>query len=192
MKKYKVTTSYLLSSGDISDNDDWLFDTKEEAQKFVDKFHTAFPKDTNNTSDPYISSVRPEIQEVEIKDPYEWLEHQIKLKERRTKEEQERRLSELESLGIKLEEGIATFPSTYDKKIWVLHQGKQTVKIGIPREAFKDMNLKEVHIEDSPVEAFGYDCFTGNDNVTIYAKKQPYNCYPQNAYFIQEHIKYVK
>ena len=29
--KYKVTTSYLIGAGDMSHDDEWLFDTREEA-----------------------------------------------------------------------------------------------------------------------------------------------------------------
>ena len=39
MKKYKVTTSYPVGAEGLGHNDDWIFDTREEAQEFVDKFH---------------------------------------------------------------------------------------------------------------------------------------------------------
>lgn len=89
--KYKVTTSYLIGAGDMSHKDEWIFDTREEAQKFVDKFHEAFPKDRFKTSynmdDPYIytSMWKPEIEEIDDThaDPYAWLDKQIKKKEER-------------------------------------------------------------------------------------------------------------
>ena len=43
MKKYKVTTSTPICA-DLRQDDDWIFDTREEAQEFVDRFHEAFPK----------------------------------------------------------------------------------------------------------------------------------------------------
>ena len=95
--KYKVTTSYLILAGDLSHDDEWIFDTREEAQEFVDKFHEAFPKDefsqcqyARNVYDPYIYSDKftPEIEEIEERrpDPYAWLERQIKEKEKREKD----------------------------------------------------------------------------------------------------------
>lgn len=87
--KYKVTTSYLIGAGDISHHDEWLFDTREEAQEFVDKFHEAFPKNERSMDNPYIysSSFKPEIEEVDDTraDPYVWLNQQIKRKEERSK-----------------------------------------------------------------------------------------------------------
>lgn len=41
--KYKVTTSCLICAGDMSHDDELIFDTREEAQEFVNKFHEAFP-----------------------------------------------------------------------------------------------------------------------------------------------------
>lgn len=89
--KYKVTTSYLVGAGDRSHDDEWIFDTREEAQEFVNKFHKAFPKDRFKTSysmdDPYIytSMWKPEIEEIDdtLADPYVWLDEQIKKKEER-------------------------------------------------------------------------------------------------------------
>ena len=89
--KYKVTTSYLTGAGDTSHDDEWLFNTREEAQKFVDKFHEAFPKNKfrncYNMDDPYIytSDWKPEIEEIDDTpaDPYAWLNKQIKEKEER-------------------------------------------------------------------------------------------------------------
>ena len=85
--KYKVTTSYLTGAGDTSHDDEWLFNTREEAQKFVDKFHEAFPKNKKIMGDPYIytSDWKPEIEEVDDTpaDPYAWLNKQIKEKEER-------------------------------------------------------------------------------------------------------------
>ena len=87
MKKYKVTTSCLIGAGDMSHDDKWIFNTREEAQKFVDKFHEVFPRSEINSHDPYIySSVwKPEIEEIDENhaDPYTWLERQIKEKEER-------------------------------------------------------------------------------------------------------------
>lgn len=87
MKKYKVTTSCLIGAGDMSHDDIWIFNTREEAQEFVDKFHEAFPRNKINSHDPYIySSVwKPEIEEIDDNhaDPYTWLERQIKEKEER-------------------------------------------------------------------------------------------------------------
>lgn len=87
--KYKVTTSYLINAGDMSHDDEWIFDTREEAQEFVDKFHEAFPKNKKSMDDPYIytSNWRPEIEEVDDTrpDPYKWLNDQIKKKEKREK-----------------------------------------------------------------------------------------------------------
>ncbi len=83
--KYKVTTSYLIGAGDMSHDDEWLFNTREEAQKFVDKFHEAFPK--FDMDDPYIYTGmwKSEIEEVDdtLADPYAWLDEQIKKKEKR-------------------------------------------------------------------------------------------------------------
>jgi len=88
--KYKVTTSYLIGGGDISHDDEWVFDTREEAQKFVDKFHEAFPRETRTMDDPYIYTNKwmPEIVEIEDTraDPYAWLDKQIKEKEEREKQ----------------------------------------------------------------------------------------------------------
>jgi len=87
--KYKVTTSYLINAGDLSHRDDWLFDTREEAQKFVDKFYEAFPKDKFCMDYPFIftNDLVPEIQEVDDTraDPYEWLDKRIKMKEEHIK-----------------------------------------------------------------------------------------------------------
>ena len=92
--KYKVTTSYLIGAGDMSHDDEWLFDTREEAQEFVDKFHEAFPEDTKTMDDPYIytSKWKPEIEEIDDTraDPYAWLDKQIKEKEDREKRYKER------------------------------------------------------------------------------------------------------
>ena len=93
--KYKVTTSYLTGAGDMSHDDEWIFDTREEAQEFVDKFHEAFPKDESShyaympcdAYDPYIYTDEwvPEIEEIDDTrpDPYAWLNKQIKEKEER-------------------------------------------------------------------------------------------------------------
>ena len=87
--KYKVTTTYLIGAGDMSYNDEWLFDTREEAQEFVDKFHEAFPEDNFCMDYPYIysSKFKPEIEEVDDTraDPYAWLDKQIKMKEEHIK-----------------------------------------------------------------------------------------------------------
>ena len=92
--KYKVTTSYLIGAGDMSHDDEWLFDTRKEAQEFVDKFHEAFPEETQTMDDPYIytSKWKPEIEEIDDTraDPYAWLEEQIKDKEEREKRSKER------------------------------------------------------------------------------------------------------
>ncbi len=92
--KYKVTTSYLVGAGDMSHDDEWIFDTREEAQEFVDKFHEAFPENTWTMDDPYIytSKWRPEIEEVDDTraDPYVWLDKQIKEKEERERHLKER------------------------------------------------------------------------------------------------------
>lgn len=83
--KYKVTTSTPICAGDIRQDDDWIFDTREEAQEFVDRFHEAFPKDessrfvySRNAYDPYIYTTEliPEIKEID-NDPYAWLEKMI-------------------------------------------------------------------------------------------------------------------
>ena len=83
--KYKVTTSYLILAGDMCHNDDWIFDTREEAQEFVDKLHEAFPKNessrfgySRNAYDPYIYTTEliPEIKEID-NDPYAWLEKMV-------------------------------------------------------------------------------------------------------------------
>ena len=85
MKKYKVTTSTPICAGDLRQDDDWIFDTSEEAQEFVDKFHEAFPKDessrfgySRNAYDPYIYTTEliPEIKEID-NDPYAWLEKMV-------------------------------------------------------------------------------------------------------------------
>ena len=82
--KYKVTTSYLIGAGDMSHDDEWFFNTREEAQKFLDKFYEAFSKDAGTMDDPYIYTSRwkPEIEEVDDTraDPYAWLEKRIKEK----------------------------------------------------------------------------------------------------------------
>ncbi len=101
--KYKVTTSYLIGAGDMSHEDEWLFDTREEAQAFVDKFHEAFPKEERCMDYPYLPVERanaftskldfldnmtlPVIEEVDDTraDPYEWLDKQIKKKEEHIK-----------------------------------------------------------------------------------------------------------
>ena len=91
--KYQVTTSYPILSGDMTHDDEWIFDTREEAQEFVDKFHEAFPKDESskygyarNVYDPYIytDEFTPEIEEIEERrlDPYAWLERQIKARKK--------------------------------------------------------------------------------------------------------------
>ena len=63
--KYKVTTSTPICAGDMRQDDDWIFDTREEAQEFVDRFHEAFPKDessrfgySRNAYDPYIYTTK--------------------------------------------------------------------------------------------------------------------------------------
>ena len=85
--KYRVTTAYLIGGGDMSHRDEWVFNTKEEAQKFLDKFYEAFPKDDCSMDDPYICTNRwkPEIEEIDdtCADPYAWLERKIKEKEER-------------------------------------------------------------------------------------------------------------
>jgi hypothetical protein len=82
--EYKVTTSYLTGAGDMSHDDEWFFNTREEAQKFLDKFYEAFPKGAGTMDDPYIYTSRwkPEIEEVDDTraDPYAWLEKRIKEK----------------------------------------------------------------------------------------------------------------
>ena len=91
MKKYKVTTSTPVGAEGMCQDDDWIFDTREEAQEFVDKFHEAFPKDESsqyghciNAYDPYIltDNLIPEIKEID-NDPYVWLDKKIKQKARR-------------------------------------------------------------------------------------------------------------
>lgn len=101
--KYKVTTSYLIGAGDMSHEDEWLFDTRGEAQRFLDKFYEAFPKEEYCMDYPYIPANKinifinrvnlsdkslfdkpfPEIEEVDdtCADPYAWLDKQIKKKE---------------------------------------------------------------------------------------------------------------
>ena len=83
--KYKVTTSTPICAGDLRQDDDWIFDTREEAQEFVDKLHEAFPKDessrfgySRNAYDPYVYTTEliPEIKEID-NDPYAWLEKMI-------------------------------------------------------------------------------------------------------------------
>ena len=83
--KYKVTTSTPTCAGDLRQDDDWIFDTREEAQEFVDKLHEAFPKDessrfgySRNAYDPYIYTTKliPEIKEID-NDPYAWLEKMV-------------------------------------------------------------------------------------------------------------------
>ena len=90
--KYKVTTAYLICGGDISHKDEWVFDTREEAQQFVDTFHKAFPK--FDMDDPYICSSpsTPEIEEIKDlrADPYTWLWEKITEKEEREKRIKER------------------------------------------------------------------------------------------------------
>ena len=83
--KYKVTTSTPVGAEGMCQNDDWIFDTREEAQEFVDRFHEAFPKDESshyaymprNAYDPYIYADEwvPEIKEIDDTrpDPYAWL-----------------------------------------------------------------------------------------------------------------------
>lgn len=82
--KYKVTTTLLTGAGDTCHRDEWLFDTREEAQDFVDDFHKAFPKGSFCMDYPYIYSSKwsPEIEEVDDTraDPYKWLDEQIKKK----------------------------------------------------------------------------------------------------------------
>ena len=82
--KYKVTTSTPICA-DLRQDDDWIFDTREEAQEFVDKLHEAFPKDGSsrfgygrNAYDPYIYTTEliPEIKEID-NDPYAWLEKMV-------------------------------------------------------------------------------------------------------------------
>ena len=82
--KYKVTTSTPICA-DMRQDDDWIFDTREEAQEFVDKLHEAFPKDESsrfgyscNAYDPYIYTTKliPEIKEID-NDPYAWLEKMV-------------------------------------------------------------------------------------------------------------------
>ena len=91
--KYKVTTSYLTGAGDTSHDDEWIFNTRGEAQKFVDEFHKAFPKNRFRNcytmDDPYIytDEWRPEIEEIDDTpaDPYAWRDKQIEEKEKREK-----------------------------------------------------------------------------------------------------------
>lgn len=101
--KYKVKTAYPIYGGDISHEDEWLFDTREEAQQFLDKFYEAFPKEERCMDYPYIPADRinafankldflnhtpiPEIEEVDDTraDPYEWLNKRIKMKEEHIK-----------------------------------------------------------------------------------------------------------
>lgn len=80
--KCKVTTSTPICAGDLRQDDDWIFDTSEEAQEFVDKLHEAFPKDessrfghSRDAYDPYIYTTEliPEIKEID-NDPCAWLE----------------------------------------------------------------------------------------------------------------------
>ena len=94
MKKYKVTTSYPVGAEGLGHNDDWIFDTREEAQEFVDKFHEAFPKDESshyaymprNAYDPYIYTDEwvPEIKEID-NDPYAWLDEMLASKNKKKK-----------------------------------------------------------------------------------------------------------
>ena len=83
--KYKVTTSTPICAGDLRQDDDWIFDTREEAQEFVDRFHEAFPKNessrfgySRNAYDTYIYTTEliPEIKEID-NDPYAWLEKMV-------------------------------------------------------------------------------------------------------------------
>ena len=88
--KYKVMTSYLSFPGYEIHDDSWIFDTREEAQKFVDKFYEAFPKDGDlSLHDPYLiaGASKPEIEEIDdaSPDPYAWLDKRIKEKEKRKK-----------------------------------------------------------------------------------------------------------
>ena len=85
MKKYKVTTHTPVGAEGMCKIDDWIFDTREEAQEFVDKFHEAFPKDessrfgySRNAYDPYIytTGLIPEIKEID-NDPYAFLEKMV-------------------------------------------------------------------------------------------------------------------
>ena len=82
--KYKVTTHTQVGAEGMCKIDDWIFDTREEAQEFVDKFHEAFPKDESSPYglgiddyDPYILTDKliPEIEEIDDTcfDPYAWL-----------------------------------------------------------------------------------------------------------------------
>ena len=84
MKKYKVTTHTQVVAEGMCQIDDWIFDTREEAQEFVDRFHEAFPKDESSPyglgiddDDPYIYTdmLIPEIEEIDYAypDPYAWL-----------------------------------------------------------------------------------------------------------------------
>ena len=93
MKKYKVTTHTQVADEGMCKIDDWIFDTREEAQEFVDKFHEEFPKDESSpyghgidADDPYIYTDRliPEIEEIDYAhpDPYVWL---AKMSARRNK-----------------------------------------------------------------------------------------------------------
>ena len=93
--------------------------------------------------------------------------------------------------GIEINGDIATVPASYKGTTKIKRDGQPTDVIGIKENAFKNMNLKEIHLEDSSVEAFGYHCFSGNDNVKIYAKRRRYSCFPQDVDFIQSHMEYV-
>ena len=95
--KYKVTTSYPVGAEGLGHDDDWIFDTREEAQEFVDKFHEAFPKDESsryaymprNAYDPYIYTDEwvPEIKEIDDTrpDPYAWLDEMLASKNKKKK-----------------------------------------------------------------------------------------------------------
>ena len=95
--KYKVTTSYPVGAESMCHDDDWIFDTREEAQEFVDKFHEAFPKDESSryaymprdAYDPYIytDELVPEIKEIDDTrlDPYAWLDEMLASKNKKKK-----------------------------------------------------------------------------------------------------------
>ena len=85
MKKYKVTTHTQVVAEGMCKINDWIFDTREEAQEFVDRLHEAFPKDessrfgySRNAYDPYIYTTEmiPEIKEID-NNPYAWLDEMI-------------------------------------------------------------------------------------------------------------------
>ena len=90
----------------------------------------------------------------------------------------------LAKFGIEIEDGIAVVPSTFNYA-WKEHNA-------IPGGLFKDMGLKEIHLEDSPVDTILPMAFEGNPDVIIFVKPDAkLSVSPRDLEFLKAHVKEI-